>query len=222
VIAPTQPVHGPRERALEEGIDQLGDAELLALVLGTGTRGRSSVEIAASLLDVISGASAPRTSPHVLALHPGLGHAKALRLAASLELGRRMAQRASLPRVPLRTPSDVAAHFRSRLGGLPHEEMFVASLDGRNGVRAVRRVALGGLHGCAVTARDILRNVLADAASAFVLVHNHPSGDPTPSVEDLRMTERVAEAANAIGVPLVDHVIVASGGHASLLDRGDL
>jgi DNA repair protein RadC len=217
----SQTVHGPRERALEEGIDQLGDAELLALVLGTGTRGRSSVEVAASLLDVVAGAPT-RTSPHVLAQHPGLGHAKALRLAASLELGRRMAQRASLPREPLRAPSDVAAHFRARLGGLPHEEMFVASLDGRNGVRAVRRVALGGLHGCAVTARDILRNVLADAASAFVLVHNHPSGDPTPSLEDLRMTERVAEAANAIGVPLVDHVIVAAGGHASLLDRGDL
>src|SRR5262249_48282426 len=102
-----------------------------------------------------------------------------------------------------------------------HEQMWIFGLDGRNGLRTVRRVAEGGLHGCSVSARDILRAALTDAASAIVLVHNHPSGDPAPSSEDIAMTRAVELAAAAVGVPLVDHVIVTSDGrHASLLDLG--
>jgi DNA repair protein RadC len=89
-----------------------------------------------------------------------------------------------------------------------------------NGLRAARRVAEGGLHGCAVDPRDILRAALREAASAFVLVHNHPSGDPAPSDEDISLTNMVARAGAVLGTPLVDHVIVAAGGHASLFDLG--
>ena len=100
--------------------------------------------------------------------------------------------------------------------------MWVLSLDGRNRLRGERRVAQGGLHGCAVAARDILRAALTDAASAFVLVHNHPSGDPRPSPEDVAMTAAVARAATVVGVPLVDHVVVSDGRHASMLELGVL
>jgi DNA repair protein RadC len=101
--------------------------------------------------------------------------------------------------------------------------MWVVCLDGRNRVRASRRVAQGGLHGCAVLPRDILRVAVREAASAIVLVHNHPSDDPTPSSEDLVMTRRVCDAAAVVGVPLVDHVIVApSGRYTSMLDLGVL
>ncbi|HVY47879.1 MAG TPA: JAB domain-containing protein, partial [Minicystis sp.] len=122
---------------------------------------------------------------------------------------------------PLKSSDEVAAYAKARLGPLDHEQMWVFALDGRNGLRAVRRVAEGGLHGCSVAARDILRAALQDAASALVLVHNHPSGDPAPSVEDVAMTRIVESAAACVGTPLVDHVIVTSDGrHSSMLDLG--
>lgn len=108
------------------------------------------------------------------------------------------------------------------------ERMYVIGLDGRNGVRFLCEVARGGLHGCSVAARDILRPVIMGHASGFVLVHNHPSGDPTPSPEDVAMTRAVAAAAEVVGVPLLDHVVVAAGPsdhpirHVSMLDLGIL
>lgn len=217
------PLAGPRERALDDGIAALGDAELLAALLGTGTQGSPVGLLAARLLDGAGSLEAlARCGPRALAGHPGMGLAKAVRLAAGFELGQRVSVRAARPREELRSSADVAAWFTPRLGPLVHEEMWVVSLDGRNGLRGSRRVAQGGLHGCSIAARDVLRIAMLDGASSFVLVHNHPSGDPTPSVEDVHLTQRVIEAAMVVGMPLVDHVIVtaAAGKHTSLLDRG--
>lgn len=213
---------GPRERAIDEGAAQLGDAELLAILLGTGLAGRPVTLVATALLEAFGGlAGLSRAGPHALAAHPGVGLAKAVRVAAGIELGRRVAERAGRPREPLCSSREVAAFLDAKLAPLVHEEMWVLALDGRNGLRASRRVAQGGLHGCSVAARDILRVAIADGASAIVLAHNHPSGDPTPSIEDVAMTRAVAEAAAVVGVPLVDHVVVAGGGrYASMLDLG--
>jgi DNA repair protein RadC len=107
------------------------------------------------------------------------------------------------------------------LAALDHEEMWVVCLDGKNQVRAARRVAQGGLHSCTVMPRDILRCALYEAATAIVLCHNHPSDDPLPSAEDLAMTRRIADGCAMVGVPLVDHVIVVpSGRYSSMLDIG--
>jgi DNA repair protein RadC len=106
-------------------------------------------------------------------------------------------------------PDKVADWFIRRVGPLAHEELWVLSLDGRNGLRGARRVSQGGLHGYSVAARDILRAALADAASKMVLIHNHPSGDPDPSVEDIVLTRTVSRAAAAVGTPLTDHVIIS-------------
>lgn len=213
---------GPRERALESGFAVIGDADLLAIVLGTGFAGRHVTLVSAALLEQYGGLEGlARVGASSLAQHPGLGLAKALRISGALELGRRAFQQAMRPREPLRTSASVAAYFAPRLCHLDHEELWVISLDGRNAVRGTRRVAQGGLHGCSVAPRDILRAALADAASAILLVHNHPSADPTPSMEDLAMTKTVAEAAAVVGMPLLDHVIIgASGRYASLLDLG--
>lgn len=220
--SPFSPPTGPRERALDDGVAALGDAELLAVLLGTGTQGRPVGLVAAGLLEragTLEGLA--RCGPRVLAEHPGVGLAKAVRLAAGFELGQRVSARAARPREALRSSAEVAAWFTPRLGALVHEEMWVLSLDGRNGLRGSRRVAQGGLHGCSIAARDVLRVAMLDGASSFVLVHNHPSGDPTPSVEDVHLTQRLLEASMVVGTPLVDHVIVtAAGKHASLLDRG--
>ena len=156
-----------------------------------------------------------------LAARRGLGPAKAARLAAAIELGRRVAATAAR-QTDARFPSSAAVDgwARPRLASLDHEELWALVLDGHQGLRAARRVARGGLHGLHVAVRDPLRLVLREGGSAFVLVHNHPSGEPAPSAEDVRFTEEVARAADVVGVPLLDHVIVARSGYASLLDQG--
>jgi DNA repair protein RadC len=217
------PFSGPRERALVDGIASLGDADLLAVLLGTGLAGRPVSVVAAAILDRFGGvAGLSRIGPTVLSEHPGVGVCKALRVAAALEIGARAARPPSmLPRVA--NSAEVAALMRPRLGALLHEELWVICLDGRNRTRSQRRVAQGGLHGITLLPCDVLRVALYEAASAFLLVHNHPSGDPSPSPEDMAMTRRVAEAGRAVGIPLVDHVIVCpSGEHRSMLDLGVL
>jgi len=152
-----------------------------------------------------------------------MGTAKGARLAAAVELGRRAVFAASLdasPRIPDR--AGVEGWARARLATLDHEELWVLALDGRHGLRAARRVASGGIHGLHVGARDVLRVALREAASAFVLVHNHPSGDPTPSDEDVAFTHVVAEAGALVGTPMLDHVVVARRRASSMLDLGIL
>jgi DNA repair protein RadC len=215
---------GPRERAIEDGLDALGDAELIALVLGTGRAGEPVSVLAAALIEESGGvAGLSRAGLGELAARRGLGLAKAARLAGAIELGRRVAAVVAR-RADARFPSSAAVDgwARPRLASLDHEELWALVLDGHQGLRAARRVASGGLHGLHVGARDPLRVALRDRGSAFVLVHNHPSGDPTASTEDVRFTEEVARAADVIGVPLLDHVIVARGGYTSLLDEGKL
>lgn len=211
----------PREALLSSGLEGSSDHELLALVLGRGDRDRSALCVARALLDDAGGLEAlARTSPRRLARATGLGAARAARVIAALELGRRATERATLPKGVLSGSHDVARHFSVRLGSLVHEEMWVLSLDGRNRLRAQRRAARGGLHGCSVAARDLLRIALEDGASGFVVVHNHPSGDPSPSLEDVSMTHVVAAAAAVVGVPLLDHVIVTASRHSSLAELG--
>jgi DNA repair protein RadC len=149
-----------------------------------------------------------------------MGPAKGARLAAAVELGRRAMMAASIDasaRLPDR--GAVEAWARPKLATIDHEELWLLALDGHNGLRAARRVASGGIHGLHVAARDPIRIALREAASAFVLVHNHPSGDPTPSEEDISFTRAVADAAAVVGTPLLDHVIVARKRSASVMQR---
>ncbi|MDI1443856.1 DNA repair protein RadC [Polyangium sp. 6x1] len=215
---------GPRERALEEGILMLSDADLLAIVLGTGLVGCSVFRLANELLERVGGLEGlGRLGPSAIAEIPGVGTAKALRLLAGLEIGRRSLMRSIRPRPGVCNSAAVAAWFTTRLSWREYEELWVLSLDGRNGLRSARRVAQGGVHGLGVTPRDVLRVALQDTAAAMILVHNHPSGDPTPSDADVAMTRKVAEASRVVGVPLLDHVIVSSTGeYCSLLDLGIL
>jgi DNA repair protein RadC len=127
-----------------------------------------------------------------------------------------------LPKLQLINSAGVASVYRHRLGGLMHEVMLAIALDGKNHFLAEIEVGMGGLHRLAVMARDVIRPLLRTGATAFILLHNHPSGDPTPSQEDLTMTRMMVECANAVGLPLVDHVIIGGrgGGYSSLLDLG--
>ncbi len=212
-----------RERALLFDLARLSDAELLALVLGTGTRGQPVGALAAALLETCGGLEAlVRGGPHALLGRAGLGPAKAARVTAALELGRRAALGSLALRAPFTSFEDVVEWARPRFAGLDHEEVWLFSLDGQNGLKAARRIAQGGQHGCALSTRDVLGVALRDAASAILLVHNHPSGDPRPSVEDLGMTRALSSACKVVGLNLLDHVIVARGGASSLLESGVL
>jgi DNA repair protein RadC len=209
----------PREHALAFGVQTLADADLIVLLLGTGSAGEPVALSAAHLLEASGGLAAlARLGPHALAGR-GIGPAKATRIAAALELGRRalLAQLAE-ERLVLDCFEHVVRWARPRLAALEHEEVWLLSLDGKYGLKCARRVAQGGLHGCALLTRDVLSPALRDGASAIVLVHNHPSGDPTPSPEDIAMTRAIRVAAELVGIPLLDHVIVARTGASSLCE----
>jgi DNA repair protein RadC len=220
----TSVLPGPRERAVDQGMGALTDSDLLAILLGTGLTGCPVMQLSYALIARFGGLEGmARLGPQAIAEHPGVGMAKALRLTAALEAGRRSIMHSLKPRPEILTSVAVAEWFTSRLGWKDQEELWLLSLDGRHGMRSARRVAQGGLHGVHLTARDVLTAGLQDAAAAVILVHNHPAGDPMPSREDLEMTHRVAIAGRSIGMPLIDHVIVSSTGrYTSMLDLGML
>jgi DNA repair protein RadC len=206
---------------LDVGVDALCDGELLALLLGTGSALESVSVLATHLLEehgTLEGLA--RAGFGELCGRRGLGTAKAARVAAAIELGRRAFVARSGPS-PHRFPeaAAVASWADRHLTTLDHEELWLLALDAGNGLRAARRVAVGGLSGLSVSARDPLRIALREGASGFILVHNHPSGDPTPSREDIEFTVTIARAAEVISTPLIDHVIVARGSSVSMLER---
>jgi DNA repair protein RadC len=214
---------GPRERLDVHGAEALSEAELIALLLRTGGGGRDALELAAWLLQQHQGlAGLASTEPTELACTPGIGPAKSATLTAALELGRRLAARRLRPGDPVRGPADVFRHFHARLRHARHERFLVVLLDGRH--RMMREVVIsqGTLTASLVHPREVFRPALREAAAAVVLVHNHPSGDPTPSTEDREITVRLADAGSLLGIPVLDHVVVAERGWASLCDLGVL
>lgn len=222
-VVGSSPPPGPRERAIERGISALSDAELLAMLLGTGAVGEPVSVVATRLLAATGGLlGLAGLGPGGLAELPGLGPAKAARVAAAVELGRRTRRSEASP-TSFRNAEDVAKWLAARIGELEHEELWLLAVDGRNRLRGARRVGQGGVHGCAITPRDVFRAALAEGATAIILGHNHPGGAARPSHEDIRTTSHLREVGELVGVPLLDHVVVAPGGaFASLLDLGVL
>jgi DNA repair protein RadC len=222
---PSPPVHSApiARRALRDGVEALGDAELLTLLLG-GSGSTAPSTRAQMLLDRAGNLTGlHKLGAHGILSQTRIGTLGAARVAAALELGRRVVERQlDQERVLIGSVDEVVSWARPKLALLEHEEVWLLSLDGRNGLKSTQRIAQGGLHGCALTTRDVLRPALRDAASAIVLVHNHPSGDPGPSPEDVEMTRALGAACEVVGVPLLDHVVVARGGASSLLELGIL
>lgn len=210
----------PRERLEALGPEFLSDVELVALLLRTGGGGLDSVAAAARLLAAEGGlAGTARAAAADLAAVPGIGPAKRATLGAAFELGRRLAARRLDAGIPVRGPADVHAHFHPRLRHAAHERFFSVLLDGRHRVIRHALVSQGTLTASLVHPREVFRPALREPAAAVILVHNHPSGDPTPSQEDREITERLVRAGALLGVPVVDHVVVAERGYASLREE---
>jgi len=163
-----------------------------------------------------------RASPGELAQRAGLGAASADRLVAAIELGRRVVERPLRPGEPFRAPSDVDRHLRPRVRDLDVEQFIVFALDARHRLRARRLISIGTLTASLVHPREVFRFAVREGAAAILLAHNHPSGDPAPSVEDVAVTERLVEVGRLVGIRVIDHVIVAGGGYYSFREAGRL
>ena len=213
----------PRERLDSLGPESLSDAELVALLLRTGGAGQPAREVAQALLRRAGDLRglARSTAPD-LRRQRGVGVAKAAALVAAFELARRLASGRLRPGDAIRSPADVHRHFYPRLRDAAHERFVVVLLDGRH--RVIRSVvtSLGTLTASLVHPREVFGPALREPAAAVVLVHNHPSGDPTPSREDREITVRLAAAGELLGIPVVDHVVVAEQGFVSLREEGAL
>ena len=212
---------GPRERLMLRGEQALSDAELLAVVLGTGAVGAPVAVVAQTLLQQLGGLSGlQRAGIAAISACSGVGRSKACRLRAALELGARASSRKLSPHAPIRCSNDVADALRPRLRGETREHFFALPLDVRQRPIAEILVAVGSLSACAVAPGDVFRLVLKEAAAGVIFVHNHPSGEPSPSVEDIGLTERLRQAGALLGIKVLDHVILGHDGHFSFLDAG--
>ena len=217
-VCERSPFDRPRERLLAFGAGALSDAELLALLLRTGSAREGVLELAARVLADVGGAAGlARTGPERLAQVPGCGPAKATEVVAALELGRRCARALAGERIQIRGPEDAAALLEPQLAHLEVERSVVLLLDRKHRVLREVLVGIGGVAHSPMDAREILAAALREPGTAAILVaHNHPSGDPEPSIDDRNVTRRLMDASEIVGLEFVDHVIVAARGWSSL------
>jgi len=211
----------PRERLYFNGPTALADAELLAIQLGSGTRGKDAVEVAREMLAAY-GSLAEVAGCEALELSrmPGVGRAKAARLASAFELTRRLRARTPGRRTLLGSPAEVYAAFGPLMEDLKREVFRVALLDAQNGLLRDVIVSEGTLSASLVHPREVFRPALLEPAASVILLHNHPSGDPTPSREDIRLTRQLVECARLLELRVHDHVVIGRGRFVSLAERG--
>src|SRR5687768_15198482 len=211
----------PRERLYYNGADALADAELLALQLGSGRRGKSAVEVAREMLAAYGSlAGVAGREPTELARLPGVGRAKAARLASAFELTRRLRARTPGARIALSSPAQVHAAFAPLMEDLPREVFRVALLDAQNGLLRDVVISEGTLSASLDHPREVFKPAILENAASLILLHNHPSGDPTPSREDVRLTRQLVESARLLDLRVHDHVIIGRGRFISLAERG--
>ncbi len=218
----TDQLPSPRDRLLAHGAHVLADAELLAVILRTGSNGSSVIDLSRGLLERTQGLGgfAGKTAPEWIA-EPGIGPAKSAILLAALELARRIAKSRLQTREPMQQPDAVARYLSLRYAVGDQEVMGSLYLDGRNRLLAEGEVFRGTISRAAVEPRAILKRALFLNAAGLVLFHTHPSGDPSPSAEDLAFTKRIAEAGDILGVRLVDHLVLGGpGSWVSLARQG--
>ena len=212
----------PRERLVALGASALSSAELLALLVGAGTTGGSALQVGQALLAGAGGSLRRMAMQPVAALTAttGVGMVRAVTVHAALELGRRLSCEERDDGAPVRSPRDVARLFAPRLEDLPVEEFHVAVLDAQHRLERDVTITRGILTSSLVHPREVFREAIAERAAALILVHNHPSGDPTPSADDRLVTEQLVAAGKLLDIPVYDHVIIGRGRYTSFAEAG--
>jgi DNA repair protein RadC len=211
----------PRERLARAGAGALSSRELLVLVLGTGAAGADVLDLVDELLAFGLHGLAGRSVGELETVR-GLGRAKATRVLAALELGSRLASETERASPGLRTPQEVARYLLPRYASRPVETFGLLALDVRHRLRREAVVSVGCLTASLVHPREVFQEAVVARAAAIVLFHNHPSGDPEPSGEDLALTRRLAAAGTLMGIEVLDHLILGAGRYVSLKERGAL
>ena len=211
-----------RERFRALGPGALRTAELLAILLSSGAGGRTALEVAETVFQSFGRSLrrlAAATSSQLRAI-PGIGEARAVSIQAALELGRRGAQEVRMEDGRVSSPRDVYRRFELKLRDLRQEEFHILLLNSQNAVISDVMITRGILDASVIHPREVFAPALAEAAAAVILVHNHPSGDPTPSPADREVTRQLVNAGRVLGIPVRDHVVVGNGRYSSFLDLG--
>jgi DNA repair protein RadC len=215
------PADRPREKLAEHGVASLGDNELLAIVLGEGARGVSALDVANAVCGRFGGpVGLTRAGFDALRRVPGVGPAKAAQMLAAVELGRRTLLRGAARRMAFASPRELAAFLIPRFSARPVEHFGLVLLDVRQRLLKSLTLTVGTLDCSVVHPRDVFREALEGGAVTVVLFHNHPSGDPTPSDDDARLTWRMVEAGELLGVEVLDHLVLADASYYSFREHG--
>lgn len=216
----------PREKFLHRGADALTDAELLAILIRTGIKGRSVLEVAGTLLVSLPNQNLGHlgeTDVKALCTIPGIGRDKAVTLCAAVELGKRIAKkRIRIDNPDFSSPHVVAEYVMEDMRFLAQECFVAVYLSTKNRLICVKTLTVGTINASFAKARDVFRYALQYNAAAVVLLHNHPSGDPEPSHEDITVTQQLAETGALMEIPVLDHIIIGDGIYVSLCERGYL
>ncbi|MFA7502986.1 MAG: DNA repair protein RadC [Anaerovoracaceae bacterium] len=211
----------PRERLLRQGARALSDSELLAILLRTGSNRESALELAKSLIIEIEGIENLKliTLEELTAMH-GIGSAKAMQIIAAIELGRRLREIAVECKSIVSSPADAAHYIADELRDLQQEHFVVLLLDTKNSIISKELITVGTLNSSIVHPREVFKPAIKKSSSAIILVHNHPSGDSTPSREDIDVTKRLIKVGDVIGIEVLDHIIIGGAGYTSLREQG--
>ncbi|RPH33517.1 MAG: JAB domain-containing protein [Bacteroidales bacterium] len=214
----------PREKMIKRGINSLSDAELLAILIKSGTKKENAVAIAQRIL-LSANSNLNELGKYTLAdftSTKGIGEAKGITIMAALELGRRRKQAEALNRPKIESSSDIIEIFQPQLADLPHEEFWVLFLNRANKVIDQARITQGGVTGTVFDIKLILKSAIEKLALSIIVCHNHPSGNPKPSEQDIRITQKLKEASQLFEITLLDHIIITDSECYSFADSGDL
>jgi len=215
------PYDRPREKLERLGPGALGDNELLAVILGSGSRAAGALALANQILTYVDGLyGLTRADGAELMRVAGIGRARAAQVLAAVELGRRTLVRGPIARARLTSPREIALHLLPQFGASPVEQFGLVLLDSKLHILRIKIIAIGSLDATVAHPREVFREAAVASAAAIVLFHNHPSGDPTPSAEDLELTARMLDAGDVMGIHVVDHIILAAHRYFSLQEAG--
>jgi len=212
----------PREKVMANGIQYLSDTELLAILMGSGTRNTTAVELARNILGGIGNDlhELGRQSISDLQKVKGVGPAKAISIMAAMELGRRRSGVPHAEKIPVKSSETIFKLFHPLLGDLEHEEFWLLMLNRANRVLGRFKVSQGGLSGTVIDTRIILKKALDNLSSSIIVCHNHPSGNKQPSDADVKITEKLKKASEMLEIKFLDHVIIADKSYFSFADEG--
>nr|WP_277988128.1 DNA repair protein RadC [Halobacillus kuroshimensis] len=213
----------PRERLIELGPAHLSNQELLAILLGSGTKQESVMELSNRLLVHFEGMTLLKDAAiEELTAIKGIGAAKAVQLLAAVELGKRMHKMKPAERYMIRSPEDGADFIMEEMRDLKQEHFICLFLNTKNQVLHRQTIFIGSLNASIVHPREVYKEAVKRSAASIICAHNHPSGDPTPSQEDIQVTQRLKECGKMIGIELLDHIVIGDRTFISLKEKGYL